>query len=89
MELLYGTVTTTFTKLSTVETTNLQATKYAAPSSPIKPPMSGKRYTCSAEVKTKSSFPPTGMIVRKASKSLKVFIAFIFDIYPIHSSNRI
>jgi hypothetical protein len=29
----------------------------------------------------KSSFPPTGMMVRKDSKSLKTFIAFIADIY--------
>ncbi len=28
------------------------------------------------------------MIVRKDSKSLKVFIAFIFDIYPIHFSQN-
>jgi len=42
----------------------------------------GKRYTCSAVVKMKSSFPPAGMIVRKDSISLKVFIAFSGDIYP-------
>jgi UDP-glucose 4-epimerase len=30
---------------------------------------------------------PMGIIVRKASKSLKVFIAFDLDIYPIHRPN--
>ena len=39
-----------------------------------------------AEVTTKSSVSPNGIIVRKDSKSLKVFIAFAFDIYPIHKS---
>ena len=33
---------------------------------------------------TKSSVFASGIIVRKESKSLKVFIAFAFDIYPIH-----
>ena len=47
----------------------------------MNPPISGNRYKCSAEVKMKSSFPPTGMMVRKDSKSLKVFIVFTGDIY--------
>lgn len=38
-----------------------------------------------ADVCTKSSVFANGMIVKKESKSLKVFIAFTFDIYPIHS----
>ena len=49
----------------------------------------GKRYMCSAVVKMKSSFPPTGIIVRKDSKSLKVFIAFTGDIYPTTNRKRI
>jgi len=36
-----------------------------------------------ALVERKSSFFPNGIIVRNESKSLKVFIAFDFDIYPI------
>ena len=51
------------------------------PSNPIKPPINGKSHMFSAVVKMKSSFPPTGMMVRKDSKSLKVFIAFTGDIY--------
>ena len=35
----------------------------------------------SAVVKIKSSFPPIGIMVRKDSKSLKVFIVFTGDIY--------
>jgi len=42
-----------------------------------------------ADVSTKSSVSPNGIIVRKDSKSLKVFIAFAFDIYPITVHNRI
>ena len=49
-------------------------------------PISGKRYKCSAVEKIKSSFPPTGIMVRKDSKSLKVFIGFTGDIYP--TTNR-
>ena len=47
----------------------------------MKPPMMGKSHMFDAVVNMKSSFPPTGMMVRKDSKSLKVFIAFIGDIY--------
>ena len=59
----------------------LEPTKYSPASKPMKPPMSGKSYMFSAVVKMKSSFPPTGMMVRKDSKSLKVFIVFTGDIY--------
>jgi len=48
----------------------------------MKPPSSGNSQTFSAVVKMKSSFPPTGIMVRKDSKSLKVFIVFTGDIYP-------
>jgi hypothetical protein len=48
----------------------------------MKAPINGKRFTFSAVVKIKSSFPPTGIMVRKDSKSLKVFIGFTGDIYP-------
>jgi hypothetical protein len=41
-----------------------------------------------AEVCTKSSVLANGIIVRKDSKSLKVFIAFNFDIYPLTGPNR-
>ena len=59
----------------------LEATKYNAANKPMNPPINGNKYMCSAVVKTKSSFPPTGMMVRKDSKSLKVFIVFTGDIY--------
>jgi hypothetical protein len=58
----------------------LEAKKYKPASNPMKAPMTGKSQTFSAVVKMKSSFPPTGIIVRKDSKSLKVFIVFIGDI---------
>lgn len=61
--------------------------KYAAANSPIKPPINGNKNMNSAEVVTNSSPQPMGMIVRKASKSLKVFIAFDLDIYSIHRPN--
>src|SRR4030067_598351 len=59
--------------------------KSPAANNPINPPMSGNKNMYSADVATKSSPLPMGIIVRKASKSLKVFIAFDLDIYPIHS----
>jgi hypothetical protein len=59
--------------------------KYIAARNPIKPPIKGKRNINLADVSTNSSPLPMGIIVRKASKSLKVFIAFNLDIYPIHS----
>ncbi len=51
----------------------------------MKPPKRGNSQMFSAVVKMKSSFPPTGIMVRKDSKSLKVFIAFGGDIYLINS----
>jgi hypothetical protein len=60
--------------------------KYTAANSPIKPPIRGKRNINLADVSTNSSPLPIGIIVKKASKSLKVFIAFNVDIYSIHSS---
>src|SRR4030065_1820313 len=59
--------------------------KYPAANNPINPPINGNKNMYSADVATKSSPLPMGIIVRKASKSLKVFIAFDLDIYPIHS----
>lgn len=47
----------------------LEATKYKPPNTPIKPPTMGKSHMFEAVVKIKSSFPPTGMIVKKDSKS--------------------
>jgi len=44
----------------------------------------GKRKMFRADFSTKSSVSPRGIIVRNESKSLKVFIAFALDIYPIH-----
>jgi hypothetical protein len=38
-------------------------------------------------VKMKSSFPPNGIMVKKDSKSLKVFIVFTGDIY-VKLANR-
>jgi hypothetical protein len=67
----------------------LEPQKYAAANSPINPPTSGKSHMFRADVSTKSSVSPNGIIVRKDSKSLKVFIAFAFDIYPITVHNRI
>jgi hypothetical protein len=55
----------------------------------MNPPISGNKYTCPAVVKMKSSFPPTGMMVRKDSKSLKVFIGFTGDIYRKTNRKRI
>jgi len=51
-----------------------------AANNPIKPPIKGNRNMNFADVATNSSPLPMGIIVRKASKSLKVFIAFDFDI---------
>ena len=59
-----------------------QTWKYAAANNPINAPIRGNRNMYWADVKTKSSVLPKGIMVRKDSKSLKVFIAFIFDIYP-------
>ena len=60
----------------------LHPRKYPAPNNPINAPINGKRYMFRALVERKSSVCPNGIIVRKASKSLKVFIAFSGDIYP-------
>ena len=61
----------------------LQPRKYPAPNNPINEPINGKRYMFCALVEIKSSFFPNGITVKNESKSLKVFIAFEFDIYPI------
>jgi len=45
--------------------------------------MTGKRNILRELVCTNSSVCPTGIIVRKLSNSLKVFIASNFDIYPL------
>ena len=68
---------------------NPDAKKYPAASTPIKPPTSGKSHMLLALVNTKSSVSAKGIIVKKDSKSLKVFIAFDFDIYPITGPMRI
>jgi len=66
-----------------------QTRKYAAPSNPMNAPIRGNRNMDSADVTTKSSVLPQDIMVRKDSKSLKVFIAFIFDIYPKLNQIRI
>jgi hypothetical protein len=57
-----------------------QTRKYAAASSPMNAPIRGNRNMDSADVTTKSSVLLKDITVRKDSKSLKVFIAFVFDI---------
>ena len=61
---------------------NCKLAKYTPANNPINAPIRGNRNMYSEDVMTKSSVLPNGIIVRKESKSLKVFIAFIFDIYP-------
>src|SRR4030042_6193483 len=51
-------------------------------------PITGNRNMASADVSTKSSELPNGIIVRKESKSQKGFLAFIFDIYPNNGLNK-
>jgi hypothetical protein len=74
------------TKANKYDKMNPLPTKYPAPNNPMKPPTIGNKKIFFAEVSRKSSVCAKGMIVKKDSKSLKVFIAFDFDIYPIHSS---
>ena len=76
------------TKARICDIKKLQPRKYPAPSNPINPPITGKRKRASADVATKSSVLPNGIIVRKASKSLKVFIGFIFEHIAITQPNK-